>query len=70
MVFVIDEWVKNILMFFYGVYLFFVEDISEEEILCVIIGFGLVDEGDMVFLMKGMFIGKIVGTNTIRIFNV
>lgn len=68
--FVTDEWVKNTLMFSYGVYPFRVEDTSEEEILRVITGLGLVDEGDTVLLTKGTPIGKTAGTNTIRIFNV
>lgn len=68
--FVTDEWVKNTLMFSYGVYPFLVEDTSEEEILRVITGLGLVDEGDTVLLTKGTPIGKTAGTNTIRIFNV
>jgi pyruvate kinase len=68
--FVTDEWVRNILMFSYGVYPFLVEDTSEDEILRVITGLGLVEEGDTVLLTKGTPIGKTAGTNTIRIFNV
>ncbi|MBP1912730.1 pyruvate kinase [Thermococcus stetteri] len=68
--FVTDEWVMNTLMFSYGVYPFLVEDTSEEEILRVIAGLGLVNEGDTVLLTKRTPIGKTVGTNTIRIFNV
>ncbi|AMQ17987.1 pyruvate kinase [Thermococcus peptonophilus] len=68
--FVTDEWVKNTLMFSYGVYPFLVEDTSEEEILRMITGLGLVNEGDTVLLTKGTPIGKTAGTNTIRIFNV
>lgn len=68
--FVTNEWVANTLMFSYGVYPFKVEETSEEEIIRVITGLGLVKEGDTVLLTKGTPIGKTVGTNTIRIFNV
>ncbi len=68
--FVTDEWVGNTLMFSYGVYPFTVEETSEEEILRVIGGLGLVKENDTVLLTKGTPIGKTVGTNTIRIFTV
>ncbi|WP_297459862.1 pyruvate kinase [Thermococcus sp.] len=68
--FVTDGWVGNTLMFSYGVYPFTVEETSEEEILRVIRGLGLVRENDTVLLTKGTPIGKTVGTNTIRIFNV
>ncbi|ASJ07229.1 pyruvate kinase [Thermococcus pacificus] len=68
--FVTDEWVGNTLMFSYGVYPFTVEETSEEEILRVIRSLGLVKENDTVLLTKGTPIGKIVGTNTIRIFTV
>ncbi|WP_456368208.1 pyruvate kinase [Thermococcus sp.] len=68
--FVTDEWVRNILMFSYGVYPFLVEDTDENEILRVITGLGLVERGDTVLLTKGTPIGRTAGTNTIRIFEV
>ncbi|WP_297474916.1 pyruvate kinase [Thermococcus sp.] len=68
--FVTDGWVGNTLMFSYGVYPFTVEETSEEEILRLISGLGLVGENDTVLLTKGTPIGKTAGTNTIRIFNV
>ncbi|WP_258084290.1 pyruvate kinase [Thermococcus thermotolerans] len=68
--FVTDEKVANNLMFSYGVYPFVVSETSEDEILRVIKGLGLVRENDTVLLTKGTPIGKTVGTNTIRIFSV
>ncbi|WP_297497065.1 pyruvate kinase [Thermococcus sp.] len=68
--FVTDEWVGNTLMFSYGVYPFTVEEHTEDEIIRIITGLGLVGEGDTVLLTKGTPIGKTVGTNTIRIFQV
>ncbi|NJE31296.1 pyruvate kinase [Thermococcus sp. 18S1] len=68
--FVRDEWVGNTLMFSYGVYPFVVEETSEDEILRLISGLGLVKENDTILLTKGTPIGKTVGTNTIRIFTV
>ena len=68
--FVERERVAHNLMFSYGVYPFVVEDTSEEEILMVIRGLGLVRENDTVLLTKGTPIGKTAGTNTIRIFSV
>ncbi|WP_297507447.1 pyruvate kinase [Thermococcus sp.] len=68
--FVTDEWVGNTLMFSYGVYPFTVEEQAEDEIIRIITGLGLVSEGDTVLLTKGTPIGKTVGTNTIRIFQV
>ncbi len=68
--FVTDEWVGNTLMFSYGVYPFTVEETTEEEIIRLITGLGLVSEGDTVLLTKGTPIGRTVGTNTVRIFQV
>ncbi len=68
--FVTDEKVANNLMFSYGVHPFVVSETSEDEILRVIKGLGLVRENDTVLLTKGTPIGKTVGTNTIRIFSV
>jgi len=68
--FVQDELVAHSLMFSYGVYPFVVENTSEEEILMMIKGLGLVRENDTVLLTKGTPIGKTVGTNTMRIFAV
>ena len=68
--FVTDEWVGNTLMFSYGVYPFTVEETTEDEIIRLITGLGLVNEGDTVLLTKGTPIGRTVGTNTIRIFQV
>ncbi|WP_457742456.1 pyruvate kinase [Thermococcus sp.] len=68
--FVTDEWVGNTLMFSYGVYPFTVEEPTEDEIIRLITGLGLVKGGDTVLLTKGTPIGKTVGTNTIRIFQV
>jgi len=68
--FVTDDWVRNTLMFSYGVYPFTVEETSEREIIRLITGLGLVGEGDTVLLTKGTPIGRTAGTNTIRIFNV
>lgn len=68
--FATDEHVARSLMFSYGVYPFVVTETSEEEILRLIRGLGLVKENDPVLLTKGTPIGKTVGTNTIRIFTV
>ena len=68
--FATDEKVANSLMFSYGVYPFLVNETSEEEIISLIKGLGLVSENDTVLLTKGTPIGKTVGTNTIRIFTV
>ena len=68
--FVTDGWVGNTLMFSYGVYPFTVEKTTEEEIIRLMTGLGLVREGDTVLLTKGTPIGKTAGTNTIRIFQV
>ncbi|NJE10439.1 pyruvate kinase [Thermococcus sp. MAR1] len=68
--FATDEHVARSLMFSYGVYPFIVTETSEEEILRLIRGLGLVKENDPVLLTKGTPIGKTVGTNTIRIFTV
>ncbi|AFL96091.1 pyruvate kinase [Thermococcus cleftensis] len=68
--FATDEHVARNLMFSYGVYPFVVEETSEEEILRLISGLGLVKENDIVLLTKGTPIGKTAGTNTIRIFSV
>ncbi|GAB6135301.1 pyruvate kinase [Thermococcus prieurii] len=68
--FVTNDWVRNTLMFSYGVYPFKVEETSEREIIRLITGLGLVSEGDTVLLTKGTPIGRTAGTNTIRIFNV
>ncbi len=68
--FATDEWVARTLVFSYGVYPFTVESTTEEEILGLITGIGVVKEGDTVLLTKGTPIGKTAGTNTIRIFNV
>ncbi|NPA47498.1 MAG: pyruvate kinase [Thermococci archaeon] len=65
-----NEKVANGLMFSYGVYPFVLDSDSEEVILEFIKGLGLVKEDDMVLLTKGAPIGKTVGTNTIRIFQV
>ncbi len=68
--FATEEKVANSLMFSYGVYPFLVNETSEEEILSLIKGLGLVSENDIVLLTKGTPIGKTAGTNTIRIFTV
>jgi len=68
--FATDEHVARSLMFSYGVYPFVVTETSEEEILRLIRGLGLVKQNDTVLLTKGTPIGKTVGTNTIRIFTV
>ena len=68
--FVTDEWVGNTLMLSYGVYPFTVKETSEDEIIRLMTGLGLVGEGDTVLLTKGTPIGKTVGTNTIRIFQI
>ena len=68
--FATEEKVANSLMFSYGVYPFLVNETSEEEILSLIKGLGLVSENDTVLLTKGTPIGKTAGTNTIRIFTV
>ncbi len=65
-----NEKVANALMFSYGVYPFVVDNDCEEVILEFIKGLGLVKEDDMVLLTKGAPIGKTVGTNTIRIFQI
>ncbi len=65
-----NEMVANSLMFSYGVYPFVVDSDREEVILEFIKGLGLVKEDDMVLLTKGDPIGKTVGTNTIRIFQI
>ncbi|ASJ02551.1 pyruvate kinase [Thermococcus profundus] len=65
-----DERVANGLMFSYGVYPFVVESDNECEIVRLIKGLGLVKEEDTVLLTKGAPIGKTVGTNTIRIFQI
>ncbi|WP_457752534.1 pyruvate kinase, partial [Thermococcus sp.] len=68
--FATDEWVARNLMFSYGVYPFVVDSTTEDEILTLITGLGVVKEGDTVLLTKGTPIGRTAGTNTIRIFNV
>jgi len=68
--FATDERVARRLMFSYGVYPFVVNETTEEEILMLIRGLGLVRDNDTVLLTKGTPIGKTVGTNTIRIFTV
>jgi len=68
--FATDEWVARTLMFSYGVYPFVVDSTTEDEILTLITGLGVVKEGDTVLLTKGTPIGRTAGTNTIRIFNV
>ncbi|NJE62541.1 pyruvate kinase [Thermococcus sp. 21S7] len=68
--FATDGRVARKLMFSYGVYPFVVSETSEEEILRLIRGLGLVRQNDTVLLTKGTPIGKTVGTNTIRIFTV
>ncbi|ASJ04700.1 pyruvate kinase [Thermococcus barossii] len=68
--FATDEHVARNLMFSYGVYPFVVSETSEEEILRLIRGLGLVKDNDPVLLTKGTPIGKTAGTNTIRIFTV
>ncbi|WP_297067961.1 pyruvate kinase [Thermococcus sp.] len=68
--FVTNPRIAGRLMFSYGVYPFVVEETSEEEILSMIRGLGLVRENDTVLLTKGTPIGKTAGTNTIRIFQV
>ncbi|MCD6372573.1 MAG: pyruvate kinase [Thermococcus sp.] len=68
--FTTDEWVAKTLVFSYGVYPFVVDSTTEDEILAMIRGLGLVKEGDTVLLTKGTPIGRTVGTNTIRIFSV
>jgi len=65
-----DERVANGLMFSYGVYPFVVESDDECEIVRLIKGLGLAKEEDTVLLTKGAPIGKTVGTNTIRIFQI
>lgn len=65
-----DERVANGLMFSYGVYPFVVESDKEDEIVRLIKGLGLAKEEDTVLLTKGAPIGKTVGTNTIRIFQI
>ncbi|NJF24890.1 pyruvate kinase [Thermococcus sp. Bubb.Bath] len=65
-----DERVANGLMFSYGVYPFVVESDNECEIVRMIKGLGLAKEEDTVLLTKGAPVGKTVGTNTIRIFQV
>lgn len=68
--FATDEWVARTLVFSYGVYPFVVDSTTEEEILTMITGLGVVREGDTVLLTKGTPIGRTAGTNTIRIFTV
>jgi pyruvate kinase len=65
-----DEKVANSLMFSYGVYPFVIESDDENEIVQLIKGLGLVKEDDTVLLTKGAPIGKTVGTNTVRIFQI
>lgn len=65
-----DEKVANSLMLSYGVYPFVVESDDEAEIIQLIKGLGLAKEEDTVLLTKGAPVGKTVGTNTIRIFQV
>jgi pyruvate kinase len=68
--FATDELVSRVLMFSYGVYPFQVQSTTEDEILELIKGLGLVKGGETVLLTKGTPIGKTAGTNTIRIFEV
>lgn len=65
-----DEKVANGLMFSYGVYPFVVESHDENEIIRLIKGLGLAKEDDTVLLTKGAPVGKTVGTNTVRIFQI
>ncbi|ASJ00472.1 pyruvate kinase [Thermococcus gorgonarius] len=65
-----DEKVANGLMFSYGVYPFVIESHDENEIISLIKGLGLAREDDTVLLTKGAPVGKTVGTNTVRIFQV
>ncbi len=68
--FATDELVARTLMFSYGVYPFVVDSTTEDEILTLMTGLGVVKTGDTVLLTKGTPIGRTAGTNTIRIFTV
>jgi len=65
-----SEKVARFLTFTYGVYPFTVEKETEETIIELIQGLGLVEEGDVVLLTKGTPVGRTSGTNTVRIFQV
>ena len=66
-----DPWVCNTLMFSYGVYPFCMEEeFNENDMISLIKSFGLVDSDDIVLLTEGKPIGKTVGTNAMKIFQI
>ncbi|USG99007.1 pyruvate kinase [Thermococcus argininiproducens] len=66
-----DPWVCNTLMFSYGVYPFCMEEeFNENDMISLIKSLGLVDSDDIVLLTEGKPIGKTVGTNAMKIFQI